>query len=346
MRFARHLLRLGLAALAGTAAFAPPSSAQDDRAAFQELAPLADLVGTWKHEPADNIRARVEWTLGGKAIASSWGFVGADGRFDTYGITVGTFDRAARRFRQLWFSYDLNFITEFEGEYLDGAFHYEGHGHERDRAHLERTVTHDISESGRTWEMDKSFDDGATWQVGHTVTRWTRAASVESKEILGADGADTFAFPELEPLDWLIGDWDIRSSSGPYRCRVRYVMEGKALASTFGSLDASGAFVPLGVTLRTFDRGSGKFRMLWYDERLASITEFEGERDGDGFRYDGHGHRGEQPFLERVEMFDVRPNAYSWHRDVSFDGGKTWRENEWSYSATRVPTPAGVTERR
>jgi hypothetical protein len=112
----------------------------------------------------------------GKAIAKSQIEKSTDGCIvhETYiqadgysGKSINFFDPTLRRWRQTRVDSSGN-VSEFSGEYRDGAMRFEGESHRASGRRVLRRMTLFNLESGQVRQLsERSTDDGETWGVGY-----------------------------------------------------------------------------------------------------------------------------------------------------------------------------------
>ena len=139
----------------------------------EEIQKMSFLLGDWKFNTkylqrdgtfgSGEARSSVVLTTGRKAIADYYCSIKPDGSLDTNGVTIRTYDERTKKWRMIWCSEDLNFYTIFDGEYVNGEFHFSGKGNEYGKEFLEEVVFYNIKEESYSWKMKRSYDRGKTW---------------------------------------------------------------------------------------------------------------------------------------------------------------------------------------
>lgn len=119
-----------------------------------------------------------QWDVldGGKVIATSTiekstgdcivheHYVEADGY---RGRSINFFDPTLRRWRQTWVD-SIGNVSEFSGEYREGAMRFEGETHVAGGRKVQRKLTFFKLPGGRVRQFsEKSIDGGKTWSVGY-----------------------------------------------------------------------------------------------------------------------------------------------------------------------------------
>lgn len=150
---------------------------------------------------------------------------------------------------------------------------------------------------------------------------------------------------EFKKMDFLVGEWQFNAKSmlpdGKFQNQIFYssvnkIFGGNAHKDNFQYKDANGKLVSYGFTIRTYDKNSKQSKMLWFNHDLSFITEMKGEYKDGEFHFTGKGNDNRGSYIEKITFYDITDNAYSWKSDKSYDGGETWLENFFSYTAKRL----------
>ncbi len=119
-----------------------------------------------------------EWdvTSDGKKIAESSirKIVGGCVIFENYtdprgfsGKSFNFYDSTLKKWRQTWVDSGGN-VSEFSGEYKDGAMHYEGESHRRDgRRILRRMIVSNLGADRVRQYSENSVDGGKIWRTSY-----------------------------------------------------------------------------------------------------------------------------------------------------------------------------------
>ncbi len=131
------------------------------------------LIGKWEYNASSlmpdgsyqpqTFYSEASYIFGGNALKDDFKFKDANGALITYGSTIRSFDAKTKKWRMVWYNYNLSFVTKMEGEYIDGEFHFSGEGADEEGEYIERITFYDISEDQYSWKSDKSYDGGKTW---------------------------------------------------------------------------------------------------------------------------------------------------------------------------------------
>ena len=149
---------------------------------------------------------------------------------------------------------------------------------------------------------------------------------------------------EFSKMDFLIGDWMYEAKSltpdgsfveQKFFTKCSYIFNEGAHKDDFYYTDPNGNLICYGTTIRTYDNQTQQWRMMWVESNLAISTSMTGEyRDGN-FYFNGKGKDQRGEYLERITFYDISDDQYKWKMDRSYDGGKTWMKNYFSYTATK-----------
>ncbi|WP_436515843.1 hypothetical protein [Ekhidna sp. To15] len=159
---------------------------------------------------------------------------------------------------------------------------------------------------------------------------------------LNAFGQNRGAFSEM---DFLQGEWKFEAKSllldGSYQyqefySKVELIHNGLAHKDDFHFKDQNGNWVIYGSTIRSYDSKSGRWKMLWYNYNLSSITEMTGEFKDGKFYFNGKGTDEKGEYIEKIVFYNIEEDRYNWKNDKSYDGGNTWMKEFFSYTATRI----------
>ena len=152
-----------LAALAATlplacAAQAPPVSG----CASVEAKRLDFWVGDWELSYAGGTsRNRITRTLDGCVVLEQ--FTGAPGsKLD--GMSVSTFDRADRRWKQTWVD-NTGAYLDFVGTLVDGDMAFEREATKDGKRSRQRMVFREVKADSLKWLWQRSDDEGRTWKT-------------------------------------------------------------------------------------------------------------------------------------------------------------------------------------
>lgn len=141
--------------------------------AHPEMKKMEFLIGEWQFNTRFKLqngavgkgvsRSIVHTTLGGRAIEDLYCNLSPNGQTDNVGITVRAYNPRLGKWLMVFYDFDLGSRTEFQGEYKDGEFHFDGKGLHNGVELLEKVVFYNIKEDSYSWKMDRSYDGGETW---------------------------------------------------------------------------------------------------------------------------------------------------------------------------------------
>lgn len=149
----------------------------------------------------------------------------------------------------------------------------------------------------------------------------------------------------LKTLDFFVGEWSLITTGtqpdgslvkGKARSKVKYILDGHAIEDDYYDLNENGDVVFRGISIRSYNRNTKRFQIVWVMPGVKGITDIDAEwKDGKlvstGKGYDGYGE-----FLERFEYYDITKDTYKFKMDRSYDGGNHWIENFSRIEAKRV----------
>jgi hypothetical protein len=158
-------------------------------------------------------------------------------------------------------------------------------------------------------------------------------------------GVNPKAPPETKQFEFLIGTWDCKTKfmSGPGGEYTegqatwigKYYLDGWAIEDTWISEQPDGSTF-MGVNIRSFNKETGKWDNRWLPQGTLKWKYFESERVGDSMvMTGGEGVDSVGEFIDRNTFHDIKKDSWSWRKDRSYDGGKTWVEGIGYIEATR-----------
>jgi hypothetical protein len=158
-------------------------------------------------------------------------------------------------------------------------------------------------------------------------------------------GVNPGAPPETEQYAFIIGEWDCKTRfmSGPggeftegrATWTGEYILDGWAIQDTWVSKRPDGS-ESIGINIRSFNKEAGVWDNRWLAQGALKWSVFSSRMVGDTMVMTGGGGRdavGE--FVDRNTFYDIRKDSWSWRKDRSYDGGKTWNEGVGFIEATR-----------
>lgn len=308
-----------LAACAGT----PPIRSASYTAAADCSAPeyhaLDFWVGSWDvAEPdgsfdGDNVIAPV---LAGCALRESW----TDGR-GWRGESFFFYDRARRRWRQVWVTSEGAWKEKLQVDAPEGAVRFQGEvplptgGVALDRTTLNRLP------DGRVRQLiESSLDGGATWRSWEGIYQRKKEQCTS---------------PEHRQMDFWLGDWDakVKARKAPQSDEwleargsnhIALADNGCTIVEEF---HAEGPAAPwTGGSVSQYQPRQGRWRQTWIDEQNSYLAFTGGREAGDFALY------GETATLPdgtqrqmRMVFSEIRPDSFKWRWEGTKDGGRTWR---------------------
>lgn len=149
----------------------------------------------------------------------------------------------------------------------------------------------------------------------------------------------------LKKLDFFIGEWELTTKAsrpdgsvmmGKARTKAYYILDQAAIQDDFFALDPNDNVVFRGTSIRSYNRQSGKYQIVWVMPGVNGITDISGVMSNGKLVTTGKGYDGNGEFLERFEYYNIKADSYSFKMDRSYDGGKTWLINFSSFDAKKV----------
>jgi hypothetical protein len=150
----------------------------------------------------------------------------------------------------------------------------------------------------------------------------------------GAQGDGPCAGEQSGQFDFWLGEWDVTWEGGSGTNQVSRTLDGCVIEENFAGELPSGML--LGHSVTAFDRTAERWRQTWVDNQGGYLL-FSGGVDDEGIMRlygsprslpDGRTRQ------MRMSWVDVGPDAFDWHWESSFDGGRTW-EMAWEIHYTR-----------
>ena len=159
-------------------------------------------------------------------------------------------------------------------------------------------------------------------------------------------GVHPKAPPETEQFAFMIGTWDCKTRfmGGPDRKYNegqatwigKYYLDGWAIEDTWISKQPDGSKT-MGVNIRSFNKETGKWDNRWLAQGSLKWKYYESEWIDDTMVMTGG--EGVDPvgeFIDRNTFHNIKKDSWSWRKDRSYDGGKTWVEGIGYIEATRA----------
>lgn len=149
----------------------------------------------------------------------------------------------------------------------------------------------------------------------------------------------------LKKLEFFVGEWELVTKAsrpdgsvmmGKARTKAYYILDKTAIQDNFYALDQNDNVVFRGTSIRSYNRQTGKYHIVWVMPGVYGITDISGVMSNGKLVTTGKGYDGNGEFLERFEYYNIKQDGYSFKMDRSYDGGKTWMENFSSFDAKKV----------
>lgn len=182
---------------------------------------------------------------------------------------------------------------------------------------------------------------GAVVAISAAAFTANAPAATQATQDFGA--ASDAAAPDLAKLDYLRGEWTVRSfarndsgvfveSPGTSSYRVRYLYDGLSILAEFYGESRDGFY---GVHVITHDPERGLLHS-YFNARANRRIEFEGTFRGDEYDLTRLGGYGGGDFLYRETDSEITSDSFVKRIYQSDDDGDTWVEGDYYFRFERV----------
>lgn len=144
------------------------------------LKKLGFCIGKWEVRPqaADesvppNGRMHAYWTLDGFALNADYRGLNRNGDVVFRGTSFRTYDASKKMYCMKWMVAGSNDHTRITGDFKNGDLVTTGKGEDRRGSFIERYRFYDIKADQFKFKMERSYDEGQTWQT-HALNRYDR----------------------------------------------------------------------------------------------------------------------------------------------------------------------------
>ena len=161
-----------------------------------------------------------------------------------------------------------------------------------------------------------------------------------------ATGLNPDAPPETEQFAFMVGDWDctIRrmGPDGQYaEARARwtgfFILDGYAIQDDWKVPQPDGTWRTTGFNVRHFDAKKGRWMCRWLSQPALTWVQYEAWQEGETMiMLGGAGQDPRGPYIDRNTFSNIAAEVFSWKKDRSYDGGKTWIEGVALIEAKRI----------
>lgn len=150
---------------------------------------------------------------------------------------------------------------------------------------------------------------------------------------------------QLEQLDFFIGHWELETNdiqpdgtfkTGKAKSKVKYILDGYAMQDNYLMLDGNENIILRGTSIRSFNKNSGKYQIVWIMPGINGITDITAEFIDNKLVGRGKGYDNNGEFLEKFEYYNISKDSYSFKMDRSYDNGKNWIINFGTFEAKRI----------
>ena len=165
--------------------------------------------------------------------------------------------------------------------------------------------------------------------------------------VAAQDGPNPSAPTETEQFAFMVGEWSCTTKGlqqdgtytapGTAKWKAWFILDGWAIQDEWISNQPSGS-VFKGTNIRSYNPKIGKWECRWLPmgslqwrhfvaEKVGGtvvMTMVSPERDASGL------------YIDRNTFHNISKSSWSWRKDRSYDGGKTWTEGIFLIEAVRV----------
>jgi hypothetical protein len=151
---------------------------------------------------------------------------------------------------------------------------------------------------------------------------------------------------ETAQFRFLVGNWDCKTrfmkadgksyAEGTARWNGYYILDGWAIQDDWISAQPDGT-EGHGTNIRSFNPKTGKWDNRWLPAGSLQWKYYQSEQVGDTMvMTGGEGKDARGEYVDRNTFYDIAQDSWSWRKDRSYDGGKSWVEGIGYIHATRV----------
>ena len=162
---------------------------------------------------------------------------------------------------------------------------------------------------------------------------------------MARNGLNPDAPPETGQFSFIIGTWHCKTrfmtpdgtiSEGEATWIGQWALDGWAIKDDWFSTGPDGKPFQ-GFNIRSFNPKTRKWDNRWLPQVTLQWRYYESEMVGDTMvMTGGAGKDANGAFTDRITFYNISENSWSWRKDRSYDGGKTWNEGVGFIEATRV----------
>ena len=160
------------------------------------------------------------------------------------------------------------------------------------------------------------------------------------------EGPNPGAPHETEQYAFLVGTWDCATRSMGPDGTIReggaiwkgyFILDGWAIQDDWTALDGSGQPLFFGTNIRSFNAKLGKGECRWLPSGSLTWKHLISWQEGKTMVMEGEGEDQRGKFIDRNTFSNISGSRWSWKKDRSYDGGKTWFEGVSTIEATQRP---------
>ena len=141
---------------------------------------------------------------------------------------------------------------------------------------------------------------------------------------------------ETAEYAFMVGSWHCTSKSmkpdGTYSQPSKaswkgyFILDGWAIQDDWTRFDTEGKALLFGTNIRSYNQKLAKWECRWLPTGSLEWKHFLSWRDGDTMVMEGKGSDQRGDFIDRNTFYNIAADSWSWKKDRSYDGGKTWIE--------------------
>jgi len=171
----------------------------------------------------------------------------------------------------------------------------------------------------------------------------------------GSPPTQTNAPREAKQFDFLVGQWALTAEPKvsvlvatfhgqpklPGTWKAWRALDGFGIEDEMRLTDDAGNPRSLAHSVRIWNRQARKWSSSTLDVYRSRFSEASAEWKGGVMTLTTRGTADDgRPYVLRAHFYDIRPNAFRWRQDRSYDGGRTWDEGTLRIEAKRVAAVA------
>ncbi len=173
------------------------------------------------------------------------------------------------------------------------------------------------------------------------VAGWSAPASAQENTDKQREQRQALLEKHKGDFDYLLGDWEFTATNSEfgdmrgYWTAVR--LPGGQILDEYRIVGDKDETYYVTTTIRAYNAGLDRWELIG-TEGGNGLQDFgTAQRQGGEVRIEQRfGVSGPRPSLWKIRYHNIRPDAFSWTADRSFDDGKTWTKNHQRLEARRI----------